>query len=180
MLRGHGVEPTVVDIGGGFPGHYVDAAPAIAEYGSAIRTALREHLGADLPFVITEPGRYLVADAGVLRTEVVLVARKSVDAREPRWVYLDVGVFGGLGETALEAIRYRVRTSREGASAAVVLAGPTCDSTDVIYEHSGYELPLTLEAGDLVDVLSAGAYTTTYATHAFNGFAPPTEYFLGS
>jgi ornithine decarboxylase len=178
MLRTHGVEPAIVNIGGGFPGHYVDRAPAIMTYGSAITAALHHHLGPDLPVVIAEPGRYLVADAGLLRTEVILVARKSDDADEPRWVYLDVGVFGGLGETMAEAIRYRFRTPRTGASGPVVLAGPTCDSADVLYEHSGYEMPFTLEAGDLVDVLSAGAYTTTYATAGFNGFAPPTAYYL--
>jgi ornithine decarboxylase len=178
MLRTHGVEPTILNIGGGFPGHYVESAPAICSYGPAIIDALRHHLGPDLPFVIAEPGRYLVADAGVLRTEVVLVARKFDAADEPRWVYLDVGVFGGLGETMAEAIRYRFRTPRRGASGLVVLAGPTCDSADVMYEHSGYRMPMTLAAGDLVDVLSAGAYTTTYATAGFNGFAPPAVYYL--
>jgi ornithine decarboxylase len=54
----------------------------------------------------------------------------------------------------------------------VVLAGPTCDSTDIIYEKARYELPLALTAGDFVDFLSAGAYTSSYASVGFNGFAP--------
>ena len=60
-----------------------------------------------------EPGRYMVADAGVLRTEVVLVSRRSPDDVE-RWVYLDCGKFHGLAETMDEAIRYRLRTPHDG------------------------------------------------------------------
>ena len=123
-----------------------------------------------------EPGRYLVADAGVLRTEVVLVSRRS-DLDHPRWVYLDCGRFGGLAETMDEAIRYRLRTPHDGtATGPVALAGPTCDSADVLYEKNDYQLPLALAEGDLVDILSAGAYTTTYSSVGFNGFAPLADY----
>ncbi len=128
--------------------------------------------------MIAEPGRYLVADAGVMQTEVVLVARKAA-YDEQRWVYLDVGMFGGLAETMGEAIRYRLRTPHDGGSTGpVVLAGPTCDSADILYQHYSYQLPLALEPGDRVDVLSAGAYTTTYSTVGFNGFAPLAAYYL--
>jgi ornithine decarboxylase len=57
----------------------------------------------------------------------------------------------------------------------VTIAGPTCDSADVLYDKSDYELPLALTAGDKVDFMSAGAYTTTYSAVAFNGFAPLTQ-----
>ncbi len=59
-----------------------------------------------------------------------------------------------------------------------MIAGPTCDSTDIIYEHSHYELPLALASGDFVDFLSAGAYTTSYASVEFNGFEPVKTYFI--
>ena len=124
-----------------------------------------------------EPGRYLVADAGVLRSEVVLVSRRSIEDQE-RWVYLDCGKFHGLAETMDEAIRYRLRTAYDGTGAAtgpVAIAGPTCDSADVLYEKSAYELPLALAEGDMVDILSAGAYTTTYSSIGFNGFPPLAE-----
>ena len=120
MLRARDIEPAVVNIGGGFPGSYLEPAPPIEAYGDAITLALRRRLGPDLPFVIAEPGRYLVADAGVLQTEVVLVARKS-DYDEQRWVYLDVGMFGGLAEAMGEAIRYRMRTPHDGTECGPVV-----------------------------------------------------------
>jgi ornithine decarboxylase len=53
-----------------------------------------------------------------------------------------------------------------------VIAGPTCDSADVLYEKTPYDLPLTLQVGDEVLIEATGAYTTTYASVAFNGFTP--------
>jgi len=172
QARRAGVPVDVVNIGGGFPARYSADVPGIDEYGAAIGAALRRHLG-DLPVrVLCEPGRYVAGDAGVLRSEVVLVSRKAYgDAH--RWVYLDVGRFGGLAETENEAIRYPLVTSRDGGPVGpVILAGPTCDSVDVLYEHSRYELPLTLTEGDTVDILAAGAYTAAYASAGFNGFGP--------
>jgi ornithine decarboxylase len=107
------------------------------------------------------------------------VARKSYRDDE-RWVYLDTGVFGGLAETLGESIKYRLLTSRgaagsgdlDGQAGPVVLAGPTCDSLDVMYQHHRYWLPLELAAGDNVVFLSAGAYTKAYCTDGFNGFVP--------
>ena len=98
---------------------------------------------------------------------------------EVRWVYLDVGKFNGLAETMDEAIKYRVKTPRDGVETGrVILAGPTCDSVDVLYEKAGYELPHALEVGDKIRFLSAGAYTTTYATTGFNGFPPIQAYYI--
>jgi ornithine decarboxylase len=178
-LRDRDITPALVNIGGGFPGHYLhDNVPAVVDYGRAITASLRQHFGADLPRVIAEPGRYLVADAGVLQTEVVLVSRRNMED-EQRWVYLDAGVFNGLIETIGDSIKYRIRTPHDGGpTGPVALAGPTCDSFDVIYEKAGYELPLALDAGDRVEFLSTGAYTTTYASVAFNGFAPLREHYL--
>jgi ornithine decarboxylase len=88
-------------------------------------------------------------------------------------VYLDCGRFGGLAETADEAIKYPVRAvGCTGRPRRVALAGPTCDSADILYERTPYYLPEDLTAGDCVDILSAGAYTYTYSAVAFNGFAP--------
>jgi ornithine decarboxylase len=58
----------------------------------------------------------------------------------------------------------------------VVIAGPTCDSADILYEKTEYELPLDLKAGDKVQILAAGAYTTTYSSVGFNGFPPLKAY----
>jgi ornithine decarboxylase len=60
----------------------------------------------------------------------------------------------------------------------VVVAGPTCDSADVLYEEFKYQLPLDLRAGDRVELLSAGAYTTTYSSVGFNGFPPLVAHYL--
>jgi len=175
---GGAVRLRLLNLGGGFPAHYLQDVPTIDEYAAAIEDALCEHFGPDAstrPRIVVEPGRYVVGDAGVLHTEVVLVAQKSYTDDE-RWVYLDTGVFGGLAETLGEAIKYRLVTSRDGedggATAPVVLAGPTCDSLDVLYERFRYELPIGLRDGDRLTILSAGAYTKAYCTDGFNGFRP--------
>lgn len=175
--RDGGAAPSFVNLGGGLPGSYREAAPSLGEYGTAIGKALDGAFGDQLPDLMVEPGRYLVADAGVLRSEVVLVARRAPD--EPRWVYLDCGKFHGLAETMDEAIRYRLRTNRDGGPVGpVAIAGPTCDSADVLYEKADYQLPLELAEGDMVDIMSAGAYTTTYSSVGFNGFAPLAEHYI--
>jgi ornithine decarboxylase len=108
----------------------------------------------------------------LLRSQVVLIARHG-GADDRRWVYLDAGRYNGVPETQNEAVRYRIRASRAGdAAEPAILAGPTCDSTDVIYQRAHYALPDDLEIGDTVDFLSAGAYTASYASVEFNGFPP--------
>ena len=149
----------------------VRGIPAEA-YCEAVTRALVRHFGNRMPEVIIEPGRSMVGDAGVIQSEVVLVSRKAANDRK-RWVYLDIGKFSGLAETMDESIKYRLRTARDGTRVGpVVLAGPTCDSADVLYEKTEYKLPLSLKPGDKVEILSTGAYTTTYSSVAFNGFAP--------
>jgi ornithine decarboxylase len=120
----------------------------------------------------------MVGDAGIIETEVVLVSKKS-DEDEVRWVYLDIGKFGGLAETMDESIRYPIRTVHDGDEMApCVLAGPTCDSADVMYEKVPYMLPVSLEIGDKVLIEGTGAYTTTYSAVAFNGFPPLKSYVI--
>jgi ornithine decarboxylase len=115
----------------------------------------------------------------VIRAEVVLVSRKHGDGDE-RWVYLDIGRYGGLAETEGEAIRYRIETARDGGPAGpVILAGPTADGDDVLYRRTPYRLPLDLQARDHVDILSAGAYTASYASVFFNGIAPLAVHCIG-
>ena len=171
-----GLNLASLNVGGGLPAQYRTPVPALDRYAEVIEIALRQHFGDSRPEIIIEPGRYLVGDAGILRSEVLLVARKSRHARK-RWVYLDTGRYNGLPETQGERIQYRLRTMRDGDRCApVVLAGPTCDSTDIIYERAGYKLPIDLEVGDAIDFLSAGAYTASYASVEFNGFAPIRTY----
>ena len=151
---------------------YLKKVPGVKTYGSTIFQALRKHFGNRIPDTIIEPGRGMVGNAGVIEAEVVLVSKKSEDEKV-RWVYLDIGKFGGLAETMDESIRYPIRTPRDGAPLApCVLAGPTCDSADVLYEKDPYLLPVSLEIGDKVLIEGTGAYTATYSSVAFNGFPP--------
>ncbi|HEY4919465.1 MAG TPA: type III PLP-dependent enzyme [Xanthobacteraceae bacterium] len=167
-----GINLAMVNLGGGFPTRYLKEVPAVKSYGTAIFRALRKHFGNAIPETIIEPGRGMVGNAGVIEAEVVLVSKKS-EADDVRWVYLDIGKFGGLAETMDESIRYAIRTPRDGdETAACVIAGPTCDSMDVLYEKDPYMLPVSLEIGDKVLIEGTGAYTTTYASVAFNGFSP--------
>lgn len=175
-LRAEGVELSTVNLGGGLPAGYLDPLPPLADYAAAITAAIARHFGDLAPRVMVEPGRAVVAESGVLRSEVVLVAKKSY-SDERRWVFLDVGRYGGLAETEGEAIAYPLRTSRDGGPAGpVVIAGPTCDADDVLYQNTRYDLPLDLRAGDHVDLLCAGAYTASYSSVAFNGFEPLATY----
>ena len=168
----HGIALSLLNLGGGLPARYRTPIPAIERYAEVIDAALTRSFGAARPRILLEPGRFMVGDAGVLRSEVVLAAERPHPGGH-RWVYLDAGRYNGLPETQGEMIAYRIRTSRGGDPVGpVILAGPTCDSTDIIYERAGYELPLTLTAGDHVDFLSAGAYTSSYASVEFNGFVP--------
>src|SRR5262249_56004956 len=97
----------MVNLGGGFPTKYPKNVPTVKTYGSAIFRALRRHFGNAIPETIIEPGRGMVGNAGVIEAEVVLVSRKS-ESDEVRWVYLDIGKFGGLAETMDESIRYPI------------------------------------------------------------------------
>ena len=92
---------------------------------------------------------------------------------------MDIGKFGGLPETYEESIQYRLRTPHDGApEGPVVIAGPTCDEIDVLYETSDYFLPLALKEGDKIEIMSAGAYTATYSSIGFNGFPPLRQYYI--
>jgi len=177
-LAERGIQLRMVNLGGGFPAKYLKKIPVVQTYGMAISSALRKHFGNRLPETIIEPGRGMVGDAGIIKAEVVLISRKEAD--DPlRWVYLDIGKFGGLAETMDEAIRYPIRTPRDrDDKTPCVIAGPTCDSVDVLYEKAPYELPVSLSIGDEVLIEGTGAYTTTYSAVAFNGFEPLKAYVI--
>ena len=177
LLVKEGINLKMVNMGGGFPTRYLKDIPTAQAYGEAIFDALSRHFGNRLPETIIEPGRGMVGNAGVIKTEVVLVSRKADN--DNRWVYLDIGKFGGLAETMDEAIRYQIVTPRDGdALEPCVLAGPTCDSADVMYEKTPYPLPVSLTIGDEVLIEGTGAYTTTYSAVAFNGFEPLRSYVI--
>ena len=170
----------MVNMGGGFPASYVTPANDLSEYASEISRYLEDDFGEERPRIILEPGRSLVGDSGILVTEVVMISRKNNTALF-RWVYLDTGLFNGLNETLNESLKYPIITDKdEGCKkwGEVVLAGPTCDSMDIMYEDYKYSLPTNLKPGDRVYFLTTGAYTSSYASVEFNGFPPIKTYIM--
>jgi ornithine decarboxylase len=172
-----GIILKLINMGGGFPANYITRTNSLETYAEEIIRFLKEDFGDDLPEIILEPGRSLIANAGILVSEVVLVARKSRTAVE-RWVYTDVGKFSGLIETMDEAIKFPIWTEKKGELEEVVIAGPTCDSADIMYENYKYGLPLNLAIGDRLYWLSTGAYTTSYSAVEFNGFPPLKSFYV--
>lgn len=169
----NGIELSLLNLGGGFPGHYMRSFPTHDIYAQDLSKYISKHFsGIDIPQIIIELGRAVVADSGVLEAEIVLVTPDSV-LPDTRWVYLDVGLFNGLMEALGESICYRVLPVRKGISGGpCILAGPTCDSMDILYKKKSYILPKDLSCGDRLRFLSCGAYTSTYASVGFNGFEP--------
>ncbi|KUF12862.1 type III PLP-dependent enzyme [Pseudoponticoccus marisrubri] len=162
---------SLLNIGGGFPAFYGQEVQAPTLYAAEVMRLVSERFGA-VAHVMAEPGRGLVAEAGAISAEVLLVARKSANDLH-RWVYLDIGKFSGLAETIDEAIRYQFVTPRDAEpTGPCILAGPSCDSADVLYEQHPVQLPLGLASGDRILIRNCGAYTSTYASVGFNGFPP--------
>ena len=171
LAHDEGFALDLLNIGGGFPAFYGDDIPHPTAYAARVMELVHARFG-NVPRIMAEPGRGLVAEAGMISAEVLLVSRKSPDDLH-RWVYLDIGKFSGLAETMDEAIRYQFATDRDHETfGPCILAGPSCDSADVLYEKRPVALPLGLKAGDRIWIRNCGAYTTTYASIGFNGFPP--------
>lgn len=166
-----------MNMGGGFPADYLSKTNPLSVYAEEINRYMNLHFGDDVPEIYLEPGRGLVGEAGILVSEVVLISKKSKTDLK-RWVYTDVGKFNGLIETMEESIKYPVYTEKNGETGDVILAGPTCDSQDIMYEDFKYQLPLSLDIGDRLYWLSTGAYTASYSSVEFNGFPPLKTYYL--
>ncbi|MBO6602583.1 MAG: type III PLP-dependent enzyme [Roseicyclus sp.] len=166
-----GHDLSLLNIGGGFPAFYGDEIAHPTDYAATVMQMVRARFG-DAPRVMAEPGRGLVAEAGVIAAEVLLVSRKSDDDL-CRWVFLDIGKFSGLAETIDEAIRYQFTTDHDHEDTGpCILAGPSCDSADVLYEKRPVALPVGLKSGDRIVIRNCGAYTSSYSSVGFNGFPP--------
>jgi ornithine decarboxylase len=153
-----------LDIGGGFPIDYAQPVQDISRFCAPLRAVL-----AQLPRrvrVIAEPGRYIVGPAAVGVATVMGRARREGHW----WYYLDDGLYGAWSGQLFDHARYPVEPLRDaGERLPSVLAGPTCDSIDVIAEN--LMLP-QLKVGDLVVGRAMGAYTWACATE-FNLFPKP-------
>ncbi|HNX37235.1 MAG TPA: type III PLP-dependent enzyme [Candidatus Cloacimonadota bacterium] len=166
-----GIELRMINLGGGFPASYVDPTYDVDEYAKEILRFIQEDFGENIPDLIIEPGRSLVADAGVIVSEIINISRKSKNNLY-LWVYLDVGKFGGMIETIDESIKFPICFDKDGLSEEIILAGPTCDSMDILYEHYKYHMPETCLPGERVYIFTTGAYTQSYSSVNFNGFPP--------
>ena len=147
-------------------------------YANEITRYLNEDFGDDLPEIILEPGRSLVGEAGILVSEVVLISQKSSTGVD-KWLYIDAGKFNGLAETWDESIKYPIYSEARGEDCEdFIIAGPTCDSQDIMYEFFRNPLPAYIKPGDRIYWFSCGAYTTSYASVEFNGFPPIKMYIV--
>lgn len=163
MMRKRGLEPRLLNIGGGYPVRHLKPIPSIESIGATVRNAVAD-LSPDIR-VMAEPGRFLVSDCAWLVGRVIGTAMRH----GTRWVYLDTGIYHGLMES-IQGLEYAMRSEKSGAEIPCTVAGPTCDSFDVIARDK--MLPQDLCDGDYVYFPNAGAYTLGYSTQ-FNGFPGP-------
>ena len=180
MAEKRGIKLEMINMGGGFPAKYVNKTHSLKEYSIEIYRYLREIFSDQIPKIIIEPGRSLIGNAGILVSEIISVSKKS-RSDSHRWVFMDAGKFNGLMETMGEVTKYPVVMAEENEKkrvGEVILAGPTCDSDDIMYEKSRYKLPLTVSSGERLYWLSTGAYTSSYASVEFNGFPAIKSYFM--
>ena len=161
--RRTGIELRSVNLGGGIPSRYTEDVPGVAEIGRTVVHRALALFGPGVEYMI-EPGRSLVADAGTLVTEVI---GKAVRRGKP-WVFVDQSIYAGLLEV-IGGWTYPIVSERDHLpKQRTTLAGPTCDSTDIL--AADVDLP-DLEVGDRLMLLTAGAYTASY--REYNGFAFP-------
>jgi ornithine decarboxylase len=169
-LQNMGLDIQVIDLGGGIPGEYCKENPSLTEIAAEIDKARRELYPPTMRFFL-EPGRGLPNNAGFLAASVINRAERG----DKEWLYLDAGVFQGLDE-GRNGFHYPVISDRAGSNLKpFVLAGPTCDSSDVIMDNA--MLPVDITLGDRVFLLSTGAYTTSM--QRYNGMDFPGTYFVG-
>ncbi|MEO5356685.1 MAG: type III PLP-dependent enzyme [Nitrospirae bacterium YQR-1] len=166
MASAAGIVLSVLNIGGGYPIKYTRDVPGVEKIEQNIDTIIRQRFSADVEIYL-EPGRSMVGDAGIMVSRVTGKAQRLNE----KWLYIDAGVFNGLMES-IGGIKYSYIVETAAHTAAKqqwVLAGPSCDSFDVIDKNVYLNEP---EPGDVILVLSAGAYTVSYASE-FNGCAIP-------
>jgi ornithine decarboxylase len=163
-----GIQLKMINLGGGFPAKYMSPANELETYAHEILRFIKEDFGDNHPEIIIEPGRSLTADAGIIVTEVIMISKKA-KMNQYKWVYLDIGKFGGLIETLDECIKYPVYSESKGYEEEVILAGPTCDSMDILYENHKYAFPESLRENERLYIFTTGAYTQSYSSVAFNG-----------
>lgn len=162
--RRYGANMRILNIGGGFPIDYTEKSRKIEEFSKSLYEALKVFSDYNNLILQMEPGRRIVGEAGIMVSRVIGKATRNGE----NWLYLDVGVFNGLMET-IGGIGYLFKTNSRRREKIWNIGGPSCDSMDIIAKNVVLPEP---DIGDLVYILSAGAYTTVYAA-PFNGYKIP-------
>jgi len=158
-----GIKLKMLNIGGGYPVRYTKNVADILTIEKKINQFIYQKFPQDMEIFI-EPGRAVVGDAGVFVATVIGKAQRG----DENWLYIDVGVFNGLMES-IGGIRYTYIVGSRNEPKKWTIAGPSCDSFDVI--DRDVELP-DPEIGNRILILCSGAYTISYASE-FNGFSIP-------
>ncbi|MFN4245524.1 MAG: type III PLP-dependent enzyme [Brevinematia bacterium] len=164
IAKKYKVHMRILNIGGGFPVDYTQKSRNLEDFSRAIYKTLKIFNDYSDIMLQMEPGRRIVGESGIVVSRVIGKASRNNE----NWIYLDVGVFNGLMET-IGGINYLFRTNSRKKEKVFNIGGPSCDSMDIIAKNVVLPEP---DVGDLVYILSAGAYTTVYAA-PFNGYRIP-------
>ncbi|MFC1478820.1 type III PLP-dependent enzyme [Candidatus Margulisiibacteriota bacterium] len=160
-----GINLSLLDIGGGFPIKYLPQVnvPSINDIARKINHSLDKYFPDKRIKIIAEPGRYLSGEAVTLLSSVIGRATRN----GKRWYTMDDGIYGTFSGIMFDHAKYQFHSHKEdeGELCASVLAGPSCDSLDVIADD--LYLP-ELGLGDIIITPSIGAYSSAHATK-FNG-----------
>ena len=161
---------SIVDIGGGMPiRHFDDDEDLFTKFAPSLSKEI-DRLFDDSVQVIAEPGRAMAGPACTLITRVV---GKSIRENKP-WYYLDDGIYGALSGILYDFCKYEYKVFKRGLTHISTIAGPTCDSHDIIARS--VELPI-LDINDVVYVENVGAYSIASTTW-FNGIPPAKTIFV--
>lgn len=163
-LRELDLHTRMLDIGGGFPVPYVEPIPDIEEFCTPIRESLRSCIPEDVR-VVCEPGRFLSASSTTLVCSVLGKAERD----GKMWYYLDDGLYSTFSGIVFDHCQYPVVTNQSGEGLLSVLAGPTCDSFDVMYD--GLMIP-EHAIGDIMVFPMTGAYCVVSGSD-FNSLKRP-------
>ncbi len=173
-LAENNIKIKVLNMGGGIPVRYTEDVPELDEIGLTIKRSIKRYAPYKVDLII-EPGRAMVANAGVLVTSVISRAVRS----NRNWLYTDTSAFHGLLETmpCQGAIDYPVDCDPKKSQKAIkyIITGPTCDSFDTYFYKK--ELPSDLKIGDRLYIQNIGAYSLSFASN-YNGFSPPGVLYL--
>ncbi len=153
-----------IDIGGGFPAHYIGEPVDFDSFCAPIREVLAN--APDHIQVLAEPGRAISAPSMALVCKVIGRAKRG----DGWWFYLDDGVYGAQSGRIFDGMNYRMSVfTSSNEQSGCVFAGPTCDSIDELGRYP--EFPV-LNMNDIIVFHEMGAYSLASATQ-FNGIAPP-------